>query len=444
MSGPSRSNFNQFSFPLVSRWLLSRSGHALLAVGMVGVIIVLVNLMFSDFFLSRPRDSIQPRIIMPYPPHYRQLVHSYPEESHLQRRTALLSKFFKKSRHKKRSTSLMCIHPKLDLKHDVNKFAYHEMRPLNCTGRNLFYVHNNSFLVNRTVADQSKLGFCSVYTIKRLNDNSFSYKNIINKEKAPFETPVRDDFVRIRCILQSTIEEERKVDEEETKETALHMHDEEDRDVSDEAEYEHEDKVVKLENRNTQSNRSDSERKHKKVVFGSEENELEDYDDQPLNDPSYYNLLDGGIFDHKDISLSENKFEYEADFDQFIVQVHPKTDVFERISKLNAEPDEQNMKLNVLMIGLDSISHLCFQRKLPLTYRLLKDELDAAVLENYNIVGDATTAALIPILTGMTMGKERILHYFDMQFYLCGLYLLIFIPRSKLLKKKPLPSEMDD
>ncbi|KAK7466791.1 hypothetical protein BaRGS_00037107 [Batillaria attramentaria] len=39
---------------------------------------------------------------------------------------------------------------------------------------------------------------------------------------------------------------------------------------------------------------------------------------------------------------------------------------------------------------------------MPMTYRFLKEELEAAILHGYNIVGDATTAALIPMFTGRT------------------------------------------
>ncbi|XP_043284844.1 uncharacterized protein [Venturia canescens] len=58
------------------------------------------------------------------------------------------------------------------------------------------------------------------------------------------------------------------------------------------------------------------------------------------------------------------------------------------------------LKLNVLMFGFDSLSRNTFIRKLPKTYHYLKQNLDALVLEGYNIVGDGTPQALIPILTG--------------------------------------------
>ncbi|XP_014245819.1 uncharacterized protein LOC106664528 isoform X2 [Cimex lectularius] len=60
------------------------------------------------------------------------------------------------------------------------------------------------------------------------------------------------------------------------------------------------------------------------------------------------------------------------------------------------------MKLNVLMFGFDSISRNTFLRKLPQSYNYLTKVLNAVVLEGYNIVGDGTPQALIPILTGKT------------------------------------------
>lgn len=57
---------------------------------------------------------------------------------------------------------------------------------------------------------------------------------------------------------------------------------------------------------------------------------------------------------------------------------------------------------NVLMYGFDSLSRLALMRKMPLTYEYLTEELGGDVLEGYNIVGDGTPQALIPLLTGFT------------------------------------------
>ncbi|XP_046607068.1 uncharacterized protein LOC124298720 isoform X2 [Neodiprion virginianus] len=65
-----------------------------------------------------------------------------------------------------------------------------------------------------------------------------------------------------------------------------------------------------------------------------------------------------------------------------------------------AKVPNEGLKLNVLMFGFDSLSRNTFIRKLPKSYRYLKQNLNALVLEGYNIVGDGTPQALIPILTG--------------------------------------------
>ncbi|KAH8375052.1 hypothetical protein KR200_011679 [Drosophila serrata] len=57
---------------------------------------------------------------------------------------------------------------------------------------------------------------------------------------------------------------------------------------------------------------------------------------------------------------------------------------------------------NVLMFGFDSLSRNAFIRKLPRTYEYLTQQLGATVLKGYNIVGDGTPQALVPLLTGYT------------------------------------------
>lgn len=59
------------------------------------------------------------------------------------------------------------------------------------------------------------------------------------------------------------------------------------------------------------------------------------------------------------------------------------------------------LHLNVLMFGFDSLSRNMFIRKMPQSYHYMKESLNAIVLQGYNIVGDGTPQALIPILTGI-------------------------------------------
>lgn len=69
---------------------------------------------------------------------------------------------------------------------------------------------------------------------------------------------------------------------------------------------------------------------------------------------------------------------------------------------VDRKPWHSEPRFNVLMFGFDSLSRLAFMRKLPKTYEFLTEEMGAHVLEGYNIVGDGTPQALIPILTGFT------------------------------------------
>ena len=69
---------------------------------------------------------------------------------------------------------------------------------------------------------------------------------------------------------------------------------------------------------------------------------------------------------------------------------------------------EDSVRLNYLMIGFDSLSRNTFIRTLPKTYAFLTKDLDAYVLQGYNIVGDGTPQQLLPILTGESGGKRQL------------------------------------
>lgn len=59
-----------------------------------------------------------------------------------------------------------------------------------------------------------------------------------------------------------------------------------------------------------------------------------------------------------------------------------------------------SMGLNVLMFGFDSVSRMTWMRKLPKSHKYFIEEMGGMVLEGYNIVGDGTPQALLPLLTG--------------------------------------------
>ena len=58
------------------------------------------------------------------------------------------------------------------------------------------------------------------------------------------------------------------------------------------------------------------------------------------------------------------------------------------------------MGLNVLILGMDSVSRVAWKRLFPKTYDYFERNLGGIILEVYNILGDGTPAALLPILCG--------------------------------------------
>ena len=69
---------------------------------------------------------------------------------------------------------------------------------------------------------------------------------------------------------------------------------------------------------------------------------------------------------------------------------------------LERHPPDNMAALNILMFGFDSVSRMTWLRNLPKSHEYFVKTLGAVVLEGYNIVGDGTPQALLPILTGQT------------------------------------------
>lgn len=125
-----------------------------------------------------------------------------------------------------------------------------------------------------------------------------------------------------------------------------------------------------------------------------------------VDDPADEEVLSDEIEEEQQINMDYEDDRYNMfygsnfmpDYEQFFARVQPNPEVLKRTS--TTQIPEGSLQLNVLMFALDSMSHLSYQRKLPNTYAYLKEQLDAVILNGYNIVGDATTAAMLPILTG--------------------------------------------
>ncbi|XP_076069512.1 uncharacterized protein LOC143041483 isoform X2 [Oratosquilla oratoria] len=61
---------------------------------------------------------------------------------------------------------------------------------------------------------------------------------------------------------------------------------------------------------------------------------------------------------------------------------------------------KEGLGVNMIVFVFDSLSRNTFIRTLPRSYEYLTETLGAHILESYNIVGDGTPQAIIPILTG--------------------------------------------
>lgn len=71
-----------------------------------------------------------------------------------------------------------------------------------------------------------------------------------------------------------------------------------------------------------------------------------------------------------------------------------------QFQSVQAKHLQSSDNFNVLILGLDSLSRQMFMRLLPKTHKYFTEVLGGSLLEGYNIVGDGTTQALMPLLTG--------------------------------------------
>ncbi|XP_059142073.1 uncharacterized protein LOC131929743 [Physella acuta] len=72
----------------------------------------------------------------------------------------------------------------------------------------------------------------------------------------------------------------------------------------------------------------------------------------------------------------------------------------EKVQSRPVPESKTGLNLDVIMIGLDSTSRLAWRRHLPLTRDYFTSTLGGVELEGYNILGDGTPAAIMPILIG--------------------------------------------
>ena len=89
----------------------------------------------------------------------------------------------------------------------------------------------------------------------------------------------------------------------------------------------------------------------------------------------------------------------------FHAQVIPKPAVLKRNALQKA-----GLPLNIVILGLDQTSQATFQRLLPNSYQILRDDFKAFIFKGFSLVGEATTPQLTALLTGRTVEENCKLH----------------------------------
>jgi len=138
---------------------------------------------------------------------------------------------------------------------------------------------------------------------------------------------------------------------------------------------------------------------------------------QKRSEPSFF--LDASVEDKRSLHLKSDFLFADCrtaasgilttskKWSNILAGVHTRQEVLDVINKnlteniVSDSAGHEHVKpLNVLVFGFDSVSHVNFMRRLPRLYSLLTQELGGIVLDNYNIVGDGTTAAMLGMLAG--------------------------------------------
>jgi len=120
----------------------------------------------------------------------------------------------------------------------------------------------------------------------------------------------------------------------------------------------------------------------------------------PGSDNEYNEISVKTVAHHNSAKLNEEFLRVQTttadgrQHTEYHAAVVPKPDAIARPKSNTGIP------VNVMIVGIDSMSNAHFQRALPDAYKYLKDDLKSVILRGYTIVGDGTTPALTAMLTG--------------------------------------------
>ncbi|XP_077988236.1 uncharacterized protein LOC144442738 [Glandiceps talaboti] len=90
----------------------------------------------------------------------------------------------------------------------------------------------------------------------------------------------------------------------------------------------------------------------------------------------------------------------DSEFNDMYHELHAHIVPLPHISERTQKLPSSALGIDVIIIGFDSTSSVNFIRQMPKSYKYLTETMQSVILKGYNIIGDATAAALIPMLTG--------------------------------------------
>jgi len=101
------------------------------------------------------------------------------------------------------------------------------------------------------------------------------------------------------------------------------------------------------------------------------------------------------------------------EYEQWIAQIHPLREVVDR------ERTADGKRLDVLILVLESVSSISFDKDLQKSHRFLVEQPHTVLFTGYNVIGDAAPANIIPMLTGAILSAiyPTLLQCHDKQAY---------------------------
>ena len=108
--------------------------------------------------------------------------------------------------------------------------------------------------------------------------------------------------------------------------------------------------------------------------------------------------MSDGDFDQRNDTNSASIVNY----DQWIAQIHPLSEVLH--SEGDGDGKRHSVRLNVLVLALESLSSISFNKYFRKTHQFFVDQPHTVIFTGYNVIGDAAPANIIPMLTGAPFG----------------------------------------